>query len=136
MRQLGGEVQGWNLQRFRNLQGSATSRRPNRSAICKPSGTASPTPPSGIRLAPPAGDREGSEVLGSALRAYSARGSRGSEGDADNIGRRFPMFQSIGENAQRQSFHSGEGLLPSHPVCHNTWQIRNLRDPAPVCLLL
>jgi len=48
------------------------------------------------------------------------------------LGYGFTMIQPIGDHTESQSFRFGYGLLAGLPVDHDTWQLRDLGNPATV----
>ena len=58
--------------------------------------------------------------------------SSGFEGDVQEFGWRFPMFQAFSDDAQRKRLHASHGFVAVRSVAHDASQTGNLGDPPAV----
>jgi len=58
--------------------------------------------------------------------------SRGLKGDVQELARRFLMFQTLCQHAQRERLHFRHGLRLVGAIAEHAREVRNLGDPSPV----
>ena len=61
---------------------------------------------------------------------------RGAKGDANEIWARFGVLETIGEDAKRESFRAGNGLIARLAIRENAGKVRHLGDPPAVLFAL
>ena len=58
------------------------------------------------------------------------------EGNAHQLGPRFPMLEAIGDNTEGERLNLSFRILLSGAIGEDTWQFSHLSDPATVLFLL
>lgn len=65
-----------------------------------------------------------------------ARYSSGPKGDVKELGRRFGVLETLGQDPEREGLDAGDGFVPTGGVQHGTRQIGYLSEPPAVILAL
>lgn len=63
-----------------------------------------------------------------------ASGSRGSEGHVEELGGGFPVLETLGDDAERECLHAGDGLITALTIRKRTRQVGHFSQPATVFL--